>query len=73
MPYVITEKCLGEQYGDCVDVCPVECIHPVEHEGKPFMVIDPDASASTAASACTASVRSGPSSPPRAKRRPTRS
>ena len=42
MPYVITEKCLGEQYADCVGVCPVECIHPIEHEGKPFMIIDPD-------------------------------
>ena len=42
MPYVITEKCLGEQYADCVDVCPVECIHPVEHKGQAFMVIDPD-------------------------------
>jgi ferredoxin len=42
MPYVITEKCLNEQYGQCVDVCPVDCIHPVEKDGKPFMVIDPD-------------------------------
>src|SRR5258708_20828415 len=30
MPYVITEKCLGEQYADCVGVCPVECIHRSE-------------------------------------------
>jgi len=42
MAYVITEKCLGEQYAACVDVCPVDCIHPVEHEGKPYMVIDPE-------------------------------
>lgn len=42
MAFVITEKCLGERYAACVDVCPVECIHPVEHQGKPFMVIDPD-------------------------------
>jgi len=42
MPHVITEKCLGEVYADCVDVCPVECIHPVEYKGEPFMVIDPD-------------------------------
>ncbi len=41
MSYVITEKCLGERYAECVDVCPVDCIHPIEHEGKPFMVIDP--------------------------------
>ena len=48
MAYVITEKCLGERYGDCVEVCPVDCIYPGEYhaEGwdKPevFMVIDPE-------------------------------
>lgn len=42
MPYVIVQKCLGEQYAACVDVCPVDCIHPIIHEDKPFMVIDPD-------------------------------
>ena len=43
MAYVITEKCLGERYATCVDVCPVDCIHPGEYEGEVFMVIDPDA------------------------------
>ncbi|MEK6543718.1 MAG: ferredoxin family protein [Elusimicrobiota bacterium] len=42
MAYVINEKCLGEQYAACVAVCPVECIHPVDHNNKPFMIIDPD-------------------------------
>ncbi len=42
MAYVITEKCLGEQYATCVEVCPVDCIHPGEYEGEVFMVIDPD-------------------------------
>jgi ferredoxin len=42
MPYVILEKCLDEQYAACVDVCPVDCIHPIPHNGKPFMIIDPD-------------------------------
>lgn len=42
MPFVITQKCLGERYAACVDVCPVECIHPVEHQGQPYMVIDPE-------------------------------
>ncbi len=42
MPYVITEKCLDERYAQCVGVCPVDCIHPIDHNGKPFMVIDPD-------------------------------
>ena len=51
MSYVITEKCLGERYATCVEVCPVDCIHPGEYEAttlegpfaQEFMVIDPDA------------------------------
>lgn len=42
MAFVITNKCLDERYADCVEVCPVECIHPVDYQGKPFMIIDPD-------------------------------
>lgn len=42
MPYVINQECLGEQYADCVDVCPVNCIYPGDYKGEPFMVIDPD-------------------------------
>lgn len=42
MPYVITQKCMGERYAACVDVCPVDCIHPIETGGKPYMVIDPE-------------------------------
>jgi ferredoxin len=42
MPYVITSPCLGEQYAQCVDVCPVDCIFPGEYKGKSFMVIDPE-------------------------------
>ena len=30
MPYVITEKCLGERYASCVAVCPVDCCIPDE-------------------------------------------
>lgn len=41
MAYAITEKCLGEVYATCTTVCPVACIHPVTHAGRPFMVIDP--------------------------------
>jgi ferredoxin len=41
MPHVITEKCLGEQYAACVEVCPVDCIHPGNYKGEPFMIIDP--------------------------------
>ena len=42
MAYVITEKCLGEQYGDCAQVCPVNCIYPGDYKGEVFMVVDPD-------------------------------
>ena len=43
MAYVINEKCLGERYASCVEVCPVDCIHPGDYQGEEFMVIDPDA------------------------------
>ena len=42
MAHVITQKCLGEQYGSCALVCPVDCIHPGDYKGEPFMIIDPD-------------------------------
>ena len=42
MSYVITNACLGEQYAQCVDVCPVNCIYPGTHNNQPFMVIDPE-------------------------------
>ncbi len=42
MPYVINQECLAEQYADCVDVCPVNCIYPGDYKGEKFMVIDPD-------------------------------
>jgi NAD-dependent dihydropyrimidine dehydrogenase PreA subunit len=42
MPFVITEKCLGETYANCVDVCPVNCIHPGQYKDQAFMVIDPN-------------------------------
>jgi ferredoxin len=42
MAYVITEKCLEEQYAACVAVCPVDCIHPGDYNAKKFMIIDPD-------------------------------
>ncbi|HEU5380169.1 MAG TPA: ferredoxin family protein [Ktedonobacteraceae bacterium] len=28
MPYVITQPCIGVKDATCVDVCPVDCIHP---------------------------------------------
>ena len=42
MAFVIVEGCLGEVYAQCVEVCPVDCIHPGEYNGEAFMVIDPD-------------------------------
>lgn len=42
MAYVVTEKCLGERYATCVEVCPVDCMHPGEYKGEVFLVIDPD-------------------------------
>jgi len=42
MSHVITGKCLGERYGSCVSVCPVDCIHPGDYKGEIFMIIDPD-------------------------------
>jgi ferredoxin len=41
MAFVITEKCLGERYASCMQVCPVYCIYPGEYEGKVLAVIDP--------------------------------
>jgi NAD-dependent dihydropyrimidine dehydrogenase PreA subunit len=32
MTYVITQPCVDVKDGSCVDVCPVDCIHPAEGE-----------------------------------------
>jgi NAD-dependent dihydropyrimidine dehydrogenase PreA subunit len=32
MTYVITEPCIDVKDASCVDVCPVDCIHPTESE-----------------------------------------
>ena len=32
MTYVIAQPCVGVKDGSCVDVCPVDCIHPAEGE-----------------------------------------
>jgi NAD-dependent dihydropyrimidine dehydrogenase PreA subunit len=29
MAFVITEPCVGVKDGSCIDVCPVDCIHPM--------------------------------------------
>ena len=33
MTYVIAEPCIGTKDTACVDVCPVDCIHPRKDEG----------------------------------------
>jgi ferredoxin len=38
--YVITEPCIGEKNGACVDVCPAACIHTTSEAPQNF--IDPD-------------------------------
>lgn len=53
MPYIITEPCEGVCDTSCVDVCPVDCIHPRKDEwgkagieagslGGKQLFIDPD-------------------------------
>jgi NAD-dependent dihydropyrimidine dehydrogenase PreA subunit len=32
MAYVITNPCIGSKDASCVDVCPVDCIHPSPNE-----------------------------------------
>lgn len=42
MPHVVTEKCIGELYAACIQVCPTEAIHAGKYKGQDFMVIDPE-------------------------------
>jgi len=44
MTYVICEPCIDVKDRACVDVCPVDCIHPTEDEdkGEEMLHIDPD-------------------------------
>lgn len=32
MTYVITSRCVGQKETACVEVCPVDAIHPAPHE-----------------------------------------
>jgi NAD-dependent dihydropyrimidine dehydrogenase PreA subunit len=46
MPFVITDPCIGTKDTACVDVCPVDCIHPrkdePEFEAAAMLFIHPD-------------------------------
>jgi ferredoxin len=34
MPFVITDPCIGTKDTACVDVCPVDCIHPRKNDAE---------------------------------------
>jgi ferredoxin len=46
MPFIITDPCIGTKDTACVDVCPVDCIHPrkdePEFEAATMLYIHPD-------------------------------
>ena len=46
MAFIITDPCIGTKDSACVDVCPVDCIHPrkdePEFEQAPMLFIHPD-------------------------------
>jgi NAD-dependent dihydropyrimidine dehydrogenase PreA subunit len=46
MTYVITQPCIGVKDASCVDVCPVDCIHPTQSEedfdSAEMLYINPD-------------------------------
>jgi NAD-dependent dihydropyrimidine dehydrogenase PreA subunit len=46
MAYVITEPCIGTKDNSCVEVCPVDCIHPTpdepDYDKVEMLYIDPD-------------------------------
>jgi ferredoxin len=46
LAYIITEPCIGTKDSACVDVCPVDCIHPrkdeSDFEGQTMLFIHPD-------------------------------
>ncbi|MCA1810425.1 MAG: ferredoxin family protein [Halobacteriales archaeon] len=46
MTRVITSKCIGTKDASCVDVCPVDCIHPKKDEAgfaeAKHLFINPD-------------------------------
>ena len=46
MTHIIAEPCIGTKDTACVDVCPVDCIHPTKDEerfeSEEMLFIDPD-------------------------------
>ena len=65
MAYVIAEPCIGTKDNSCVEVCPVDCIHPTPDEpgyDAVEMLTSTPRSASTATPA-SRPARSTPASP----------
>ena len=42
MAYIIAAPCIDVKDKACVDVCPVDCIHPTDGEGEVMLYIDND-------------------------------
>ena len=46
MAYVIAEPCIGQKDDSCVEVCPVDCIHPTpdepDYDNVEQLYIDPE-------------------------------
>jgi NAD-dependent dihydropyrimidine dehydrogenase PreA subunit len=46
MAYVINEPCIGVKDNSCVEVCPVDCIHPApdepDYDQQEQLFIDPE-------------------------------
>ena len=42
MTYIIAQPCIDVKDKACIDVCPVDCIHPVDGEDVDQLFIDPD-------------------------------
>lgn len=46
MTHIIAEPCIGTKDTACVDVCPVDCIHPTKDDSdfddEKMLYIDPD-------------------------------
>jgi ferredoxin len=46
MPHIIAEPCIATKDSSCVEVCPVDCIHPTKNEPEfetaEQLFIDPD-------------------------------
>ena len=46
LAYVIAEPCIGQKDNSCVEVCPVDCIHPTpdepDYDNVKQLYIDPD-------------------------------